>query len=381
VALTNWNIFITNSSGSQTYNKSGCSNPTLINISALPKGNGCTIQVSKSNFTTRVTTVNIVVTGSYYITSYLAHFTPPTVPPTNTSYLYLLSVVNGYDYPVQGALITVKRVVGVSYVPVTSGLTDGNGQFSCYLVPGAFYKFFITKEGYTNETADWTPSDQVFEHKFMIYAAPSSDTVYTNITLSIEPTGTNFDTGFTVYYNITSSDSKLVWFNATVSRYNSTTATWLLLYSHNTTSTTGGTISYTIANVTGDYRFRCGYEKTGFTEYTTSVYYSIVWTPYTNDTLNFTVTKIVGRSPIYVPTISGETVASYGALIAAFISIFVLFGFSPKFSGLAIMATGGILGFCKSPLGLITNDVLTYVACGFIIVLGVLVTMAANKDD
>jgi hypothetical protein len=51
-----------------------------------------------------------------------------------------------------------------------------------------------------------------------------------------------------------------VWF------YNDTIDVWVLLDSQNESSACGGSIDYTIPNVTGKYAFKCFYKKTGYDE-------------------------------------------------------------------------------------------------------------------
>jgi hypothetical protein len=128
------------------------------------------------------------------------------------------------------------------------------------------------------------------------------------------------------------------------------------------------------------YQWSCSFGKTGFSNYTIVKAYSILPPINISDPLDALIKHVAGRSPIYIPTLSGETVASWSALIASFVAIFVLFGFSPKFSGLAVMSTGAIMGVCKSPLGIIPNGVLNWIACGFIIILGILMVMADKKE-
>jgi hypothetical protein len=359
------------------------------NISQIPYGENTLFYVSNSSYHSRLYPITIIPNIFYNFSFYLPPlWKPPGGPPGgNETGSYRIQIINDYQVPVQGALVKIYKYFNTTstYTYIGGFVSDGNGQGSINLYPFQLYMIKITCDGYTNTTEFWTPTVEeqslAISKTFKIYTSIAPEpTIFDNLIVAIEPAAGTFDDSFTAFFNVSSSNAKLMWFTATMSRYNSTTASWLCLYSNNITTTIGGGIGFTVPNITGVYRWSCSFGKQKFSNYTMVIDYSILWAAGANNSLDVLVKKIVGRSPIYVPSLSGETVASWSALIAAFVSIFVLFGFSPKFSGLAIMATGGILGFCKSPLGLIPNDVLNWVACGFIVILGVLLIMADKKE-
>jgi hypothetical protein len=178
VALTNWNVLISNATGSQIYQKINCNNSLIVSVGLMPSGAGCTITFSRANYTTRTYTQTIVKTGVYNITGYLAHFTIPTAPPVNTSYLYQLYVIDEKTSRVSDALIIVKRVIGGAFTPISSGFTDGNGQFNVYLIPGNSYLFIINKTGYINETSTLTVSSVIFDITFKLYTETVPPLIY-----------------------------------------------------------------------------------------------------------------------------------------------------------------------------------------------------------
>lgn len=94
------------------------------------------------------------------------------------------------------------------------------------------------------------------------------------------------------------------------------------------------------------------------------------------DEINNDITNLFGLSPVRLST---TQVVAYTSLVAALISIFVLFTFSKAYSGFAIMAVGVVLGIFKGPLNLITNDVVNWVIVSVLIILGILVIFASKN--
>lgn len=383
------NIIVTDSLGLHPVQFNNVYGYYSFNISEIPYGKNTRFYISNSSYHSQLYVHDLSPDIFYNFSFYLAPlWKPPGGPPGgNETGSYRIQVINDYQVPVQGALVKFYLYMNttMNYTYIGGFVSDGNGQGSIDIYPYNLYMIKITCDGYEDTTEFWIPNvieqSLTISKTFKIYYSPLPEPdIFENLLVTIEPEQTNFYDSFTAYFNITSSDAQLEWMTATMSYYNSTTATWLGLFSQNTTTTTGDSISYTAPNITGNYQWSCSFGKTGFSNYTIIKTYSIITPANNSDPLDDMVKHIAGRSPIYVPTLSGETVVSWTALIASFVAIFVLFGFSPKFSGLAIMSTGGILGICKSPLGLIPNGVLNWVACGFIIILGILVIMADKKE-
>jgi hypothetical protein len=145
-------------------------------------------------------------------------------------------------------------------------------------MPETNYKVFITKNGYEETISSYIPTPpnqygQTLEKTFRITYIEENipniwlETVRTNITYTYEPKAALHHNIFTFWYNISSSDCKLQWHRMEVWYYNDTTDTWVLLNSQNESDACGGSIDYTIPNVTGKYVFKCFYKKIGYNEY------------------------------------------------------------------------------------------------------------------
>jgi len=195
---------------------------------------------------------------------------------------YLFSVVGaqseyGSNIPIDGAYVVIKRYFNNtgSYETIYSVYTDSNGQVSVWLVPGVLYQVTISKTGYETEIILLEPRTIQYadDWKYTFRLSRSSGTweepeyLMKNITWSVEPLAPIHYGSFTIWFNITSSDNKLEWFSMRVLYYNTTNNTWVVLFYNKTYSSSGGSINYTIPNVTGRYSIECWFKKQGYDPY------------------------------------------------------------------------------------------------------------------
>jgi len=195
---------------------------------------------------------------------------------------YLFSVVGaqseyGSNIPIDTAHVVIKRYFNDtgSYETIYSVYTDSNGQVSVWLIPGVLYQVMISKTGYETEILDLEPRTIQYadDWKYTFRLSRSSGTweepeyLMKNITWSVEPLAPIHYSGFTIWFNITSSDNKLEWFSMRVLYYNTTNNTWVVLFYNKTYSSSGGSINYTIPNVTGRYSIECWFKKQGYEPY------------------------------------------------------------------------------------------------------------------
>lgn len=380
--ITNYNL--------DTYYIVNITGPYTLNTTSIPYGLRTSFTISNSSYRTRVNYVDILPNVFYNLIFYLPPVTLPggETPDENFSKIYRVRVINEFTAPLSDVFVTIKKYINTTgeFETVGTLYTNGYGEGDIWLTPSTYYKVFLTKTGYEDVFgADWL-TDPTFwganyPKIFQMTSVTEVNLILENITWSIQPVNMSFNHSFTVFYNITSSQNELESYTGILEYFNTTTGLWTFLNSHTHTNAAGGSISFTIPNITGDYRFSCSFDKEGFSNYSLPVYYyTIVNASYGSTGLDDLITHVAGQSPAYVISPLGDVVVSWTALIASFVTIFVMFGFSPKFSGLAIMATGAVLGLCKEPLGLIPNPVLSWTACGIIIVLGILLTISMNKE-
>ena len=385
-----FDVMVTNESGSKVYSASNISGYTIISTNSTPRGEHVTVFFAshyyKHYYSSRIYYIDIYAGVWYNLSGYLARINPQMI--TNNSYPYLIRVINMFNNPLDGVHVIVKGVINAygNFTEISDGYTDANGGFVAYLIPSRLYKVFLSKDTFISSIQNLLPDPIFYGDNYpTTYYLYESDTalnqLMNNIVLTVVPTYTSFESSFTIFYNISSSDSMLQWYTASFYFYNTTTDTWVLLFTSNFSSTIGGSISYVVPNSTGSYKICYGFKKTGFDLYMSnsqyySIWYYLVGPTGLDDLLNHTI----GYSPVYVHTSTGDVVVSWTALITAVGMLFVLFTFSPKFAGLGVMALGAVLGFCKGPLGFIPDSLLSYVAIGAIIILGFLMIIEQNKE-
>lgn len=216
---------------------------------------------------------------------YYYNYCPGDITETPLYYIRVVETIETeyteVDRGVEDAIVDIKRYVNTTgnYVSVAQLLTDANGYCNVYLIPGVLYKVLITKTGYDDKLSDYIPSpanqfgqttEKIFRLIYNLSDVPidEHDTLWTGITWSIEPTVFYHSTSFDIYFNISSSNSKIEWYDAYLYVYNYTNMSWILLDSDNDTTSTGGSISFNVPNITGKYSFICRFKKENHSMYT-----------------------------------------------------------------------------------------------------------------
>lgn len=265
ISITNWNISFSNPAGTQTYTKKGCSNPTLFNISNIPQGTNIGIFVSAKNYDSRQYYQDITIHGNYNINLYLS--------PVNNTHLYYCQVVNTYSIPLKSVLMQFKvSLNGSAYTIIDQLLTDDNGYVNLFLQSGINYKVVMTKTGYDTSISDWTPDVTnygiYYPKIFVMHVTETNytheETVWDNISYTYSPENRYQNNSFNLFFNITSSNSKLNWYASTLYFWNTTTSVWNLLSSFNQSNAGGGSQHYTVPNTVGKYCLVSAFKKTGF---------------------------------------------------------------------------------------------------------------------
>jgi len=283
-----FDLFVTNVNGSDTYIAYDLSNTYYIDVADLPTGNKTVVQIGSDGYKTRYYYMDLFPNAFYILDSYLPLAEPPGGGGGgNETYadLYLFTVENFYSDPVDDAMVTIQRYIPEDdeYKPVTILYTDATGQCSLYLLPENIYKIQIEASGYETEIVDFTADPEIRVHTFRldwIDITDDADTegILDGISFTILPSGHYHTGNFTIYYNITSSESQLEWFRAIFYEWNSSALTWDQLYSeNNTASASGGSIDYFVENNTGKYKMDAYFKKENFSEYEVIQAGSTIW--------------------------------------------------------------------------------------------------------
>jgi hypothetical protein len=262
--------------------------------------------------------------------------------------------------PETGVTVSVKRIVSGAYVTVVSGNTDGNGQMSCYLVPGTFYKVLLNKTGFNDGLSDWTPSDVLFTCTFKIYyTVPVTTPVY-DFSESIHISGSiNNATGL---ITVTYTDELLNTTNLQIYIYD-VTLNYTLVHTNSTIGLDSVTTTHT-GNNTHDYQVVYKLNHTYF-EYRAGFFlitgYHRTITTMTKMNLMFAIN--FGYNPF-----------GWSNVITWFIIVGCFFSVERRDSYMAMFMAGFILLFVNYYIGF--NTVMSFAAGGAIpvmmIVFGIL---------
>jgi hypothetical protein len=406
-AITNWNISIKNNNGTEWYTAANLNNLFYLDVLLVPHSINCEIKVWKNGYNFRVQTADLYENTFFNISFFLPkNILPPGEPGggsgglPNESFTPLIysvrvveTVVSPYtqaDRGVKGALVTFQRYNGtIGLFTVASMLTDDNGYCNPnpYLVPSVTYQVTITKDGYTTEISDYTPlpADLYGRTEEKIFRIEKSEQeyeqyIYKNITVSITPDSREHSTNFTLYYNISSSDNKLEYFGMIISYINDSMSAWSEVYNVTTVTVSGGSLSYHV-NKSGSYSVICFFKRQGFDVFYFGEPHSLYKMIYTLlnapqiDILDEKITKVLGKSPVYV----GAYIASYTAIIVGVVATLLLFSFNPRLAGLGVTGTGLTLGFMKYGFHIIPDQVMTVVQIALICILGVMLMIVLKK--
>jgi len=377
-AIADYSVFFSNPEGTETYEQHNCNNPHLVNVSDIPTGNDILMRVNKTGYSPRSYYFDIEPYGVEYIVCYLSEL--------NATNIYYFSVTDYYGIPIEDATINIKKQIDGEFKSIAIIRTDSSGKASQALQPNQLYKAVISKTGYVTKTSEFE-TDPVYygyyypiEFRLNLYDV-EEETIFSRMNWSIEPEIFDHYQNFTVYFNISSDDNALQWYAAAFYFYNNITETWDLLADYNLTDAGGGFINFTTESGIGRYGLTCRFKKEGFDQHKFNDGSKYVYTLWPesgagNPDLEEMIRNTVGSSPVNV----GETVVSYGALIAAVVSVFGFFTFSPRLAGIGVMIVGIVLGAFKEPLGIISDDVLNYMVVAVIVILGFILLITLKKE-
>jgi len=262
--IENWSVFISDMNGSQVYSAENLQNSQILNTSQLPSGLA-SFKFTADGYKFRLYYYEITPETSLTINAYLP-------PESMNTTLYLLYVKDVFDSPIRDALISVRHYNPSSgeYVEAARLYTDAEGRAGVYLIPGDMYKLVISKDGYQTGYFDYTPLPEVYTAEFTLLGSGEGtelpEGLWDNITLSIRPSQTHFNTSvnLTVYFNISCSTGELEWYRIEVYKIRNLTQTETLLYSNNETNPYGGNLSYNIGSEVGTYKVVCTFKKQNF---------------------------------------------------------------------------------------------------------------------
>jgi len=309
-----FNIIIKNLNGSEVYSNLNQHGTTNINTTALSGNQTILIKVWSLGYRERIMLIQLHNNLSGHYTFYLpAETMPPGADPGGGSgygpnasivpLIYTVRVVetirteySEFDRPIAGAWVNIKRYINATGRFETMSIlqTDTNGYINLYLIPSVLYLFNISATDYITSVADWNPTPpnpyqptelKIFRMTRTSHALQPVNVTYImkNIIWSLAPQDLSQQGPITFYFNITSTDNQLQWFRMEVSYFNQSLQTWVLLNSQNQSTSSGGSLTYTTANITGTYKVDVYLKKIGYNEYkiyeTGNLHYTLYYLP------------------------------------------------------------------------------------------------------
>ena len=363
-AIANWDVFITNETGTETYESLGNSNPLTIDISILPNGANVAVKINATDYDFRLYYMDIYANNQYDLDAYLA--------PENITELYLFSVIDELDNPVEDAKMEIKQYINdtVGYKDVSILYTDANGNVNVYLIPGSYnslYKIIISKTGYDTEISDFVPSDSIFTHTFKLTFEDTEEPVTYVFWNVITFTGTAYNNGS---IRVTYSDSSGL-----------TTNTQFYMYSH-----------YNVTDTLVDTETRTG--ENSITYWVTGLNLSRLHfvNLYFNHTYNFSETQPIkililpingttNRTQLSfeqaITAVLGQNDLGWGNTIAFIVAIVLLCSFSPFQVGIGIIAAGA--GLVAVQTMFVFNNIYILALIPIIVTIGIFYILATRE--
>lgn len=159
-AVTSWDVHVTNADASQTYDSTGNSNPTVIDVDDVPNGDNSRVLINRTGYRDQVFVMDLPVNTHNSLNAYICQ--------NGFNNLYLFQVNDEVNQPIKDALITIRRYMSTTdqYENVSITLTDGAGQSDIYLVPNVLYHVQINKTGYVDENTYITPDPDYFGYYY-----------------------------------------------------------------------------------------------------------------------------------------------------------------------------------------------------------------------
>lgn len=380
VALVDWDLFVTNESGSETYENNSNNNPHVVNYSSLPIGTNIVVQVNATGYKTRYYYIDL--SANLYFT--LQAFLPPTTDTEQYKINVLGPLGEFTSPPIENAKLEIKRYLNGTFQDVSIIYTDANGQCFVDLIPNEIYKILISKDGYVTEDVDMIPREIVY--------AGDWEYTYRLTPTSITPPTTEFD----LFWSDVTFTGTMYLDNTIIITYidsnSSTIDTQIYLYelyngsstlNDSNTKTGNSNYQYTVSNINSSRLYQAVLYFNNTANYgdatspvSINIYpinISIVRTPFD---LEARIEGMFGPGPL------GP--GSWCPSIAIIPAIIILCSFGPTNVGGGIFGSALTLGLTNLVFSIwLTNPfpVLLLAAIGFIIAIGVIYMWAKEAGD
>lgn len=382
-AITNWDIFITNPSSEQTYNSTGNSNYLLVDADDFPTGDDTIIIISKEHYRDGVYIMDVDERTRYTLDAYLSS--------KNNSFLYAITVV-GYQEeftspPVEDVKVDFEKYVsGGEYEYIGRFITDANGQFNIYLIPGTYYKVTLSKPGYDTKLEYFYPNEDDRTQEFRITPTEVEEVVYDLFDVNITFTATMDDPGYLLDSNVTVTyaDVNLSTTNTDIYIYDWYNGTYDQQKGSDSNTSNSFTVIFDNLNNTRSYLVVMYFNNTANFDVSSPVTIIVGYKhPYSADRVKFDIDERV--NPILGPFMIGDLDVGWASAISVILAFICLVSFGVYNSGFGLIAAAMSLGLTQGIYGLWATNALNPLLIAlipFLIVLGIILMMSkGNPGD
>jgi len=336
-AISGWDLFISNSSKTVTYESLTNSNPKAIAVADLPYGTDTMIRVNATNYNFKIYHLDLELNHHYVLNAYLTE--------SNDTESYIIRVINEYENPVNDATVYVMRYINdtVGYENVSILLTDGNGYCpAVYLIPNEDYAVKISATGYITVTSELFPITIVYgDERYHVYTLYFEEEEYLNETIYDEIITFNGHlSGNTLYVNYTDSSSL-------------TLNTSLVIYEFNTSTDLKTAIQWD--NRTTDHDFQATFNVNGSSCFEVVLFLNHTTFGFVHDSFivcGRTTITTKARFDTLLDLNFKHCPFGWSNLFGFFILLGCLFSFGQSNVGVSLLLCGGILAFINSVIGL-----------------------------
>lgn len=322
------------------------------------------VNYTHQEYECRVYYLDIQLNYLYTLNSWL-----PPIDTTEVS-LYLISVVDDNDDPVDDATVVFKRSIDGVFQNISILQTSDSGQVNVYLIPDVLHKVEISKSGYVTTYEDYIPSSDILTHSFTLVLDDVDITPDHVESEEIDFSG--YISGTILYINYTDNLDSTVDTQIYIYEINSTTGAISLFTSFTDTTNSDYQVNTTINN-SNSYQVILYYNHSIFGNIRHTLYFqSTITTLTTGSEANNLFNLNYGGTPFGWSNI--------------FMFIFLtacLFSFGQRGAGISLILTGSMFLFINSIIGF--GNHLSTVAGGVIpvlfVIVGVLVIWKNSRKE
>lgn len=353
LAISNWDVFITNPVTLETYENNANNNPLIIDVDDVPNGDDITIQVSATGYKTRQYVMDLATNTQYTLNAHLAQ--------ENDTELYEITVVGPQgeytSQPVEGVRVEFNRYINstVGWENIAIKHTDANGKFNIYLIPDIIYQVNLSKDDYDTATAFYTPDTTDHTKEFRILPSEVVSDIYILFWDTITLTGTMDKPGYLLSSNITvvyvdSNSSTVNWHFVITDLFNNT-----VMHDSVTYTSQSETIIISGFNNTRTYLLTLWFNNSASFDVVSPVSILVTSTyTYRGDRVPVDIEDRMDK--IFGPfTVDGVNVG-WASIISVSLALIVFVLFGPFNAGLGIIGCGMMIGFTQAMFGLVFSN-------------------------